>query len=139
MKTLAKGPNSLTPTIGKELQVDAPAWETIEGQTKEYARLAGLMGVEKPPMGSAESWAKLTSSFAGAAEALNKAAIAKDKAAALAAHKVITDSCKECHQEHRSKGRGGPGMGGPPPGGPPPGGPPPGGPPPGGPPPGAGK
>ncbi len=131
MSTLAKGPNSMTPVLGKDLAVDKPDWDVIQGLTKEYARLAGQMGAETPPRGTPESWAKLTGEFAAAAETMNKAAIAKDKAAALAAHQNISNSCKACHQEHRPMGRGGrggPGMGGPPPGGPGMGGPPPGGP-----------
>ena len=43
MVTLAKGPNSLTPVLGKELNEGQPAWETIQGQAKEYARLAAEM------------------------------------------------------------------------------------------------
>lgn len=127
MSKLAKGRNSMTPVIGKDLAVESPDWSTIQVLTGEYARQAARMGPETPPRGSAESWAKLTGEFTAAAETLNKAAVAKDKAAAQAAHKILADSCKACHQEHRPMGRGGrggPGAGGPPPGGP--GGPPPG-------------
>ncbi len=127
MSKLAKGPNSMTPVIGRDLQAEKPDWDTIQGLTKEYARLAAQMGPETPPRGSAESWAKLTTSFTVSADELYKAAMAKDKAAALKAHESIANSCKACHQEHRPQGRGGRGgPGGPPPGGP--GGPPPGGP-----------
>ena len=130
MSRLAKGPNSMTPVIGKDLKAEKPDWDTIQGLTKEYAQLAAQMGPETPPRGSAESWAKLTASFTASAEELNKAAIAKDKETALKAHESIANSCKACHQEHRPQGRGGRGgPGGPPPGGPGgPGGPPPGGP-----------
>ena len=40
MSKLSRGPNSLTPVIGKALEADPPAWDTIVPQTQEYARLA---------------------------------------------------------------------------------------------------
>jgi hypothetical protein len=146
MTKLGKGPNALTPTLGNELKADPPAWETIQGQTREYARLAADMAKYDPPKGSKESWAKHTGDYAESASELDKAAQARDKAAALAAHGELARSCMGCHREHRvmmgPPGGGPPGgfPGGPPPGfGPPPGGPPPGfGPPAGGPPPGFG-
>ena len=135
MIKLARGPNSLTPVLGRELNEAEPPWETVQGQTKEYAKLAAELGQYDSPRGSKESWATLTSAFAASAADMDKAAQAKDKAAALSSHEQINNSCMACHREHR---KGGPGMGGPPggprggfPGGPPPGGP--GGPPPGGP------
>jgi hypothetical protein len=137
MVKLTKGPNSLTPVIGKELETDPPPWETIQAQTKEYAKLAEALGLNDPPKGTRESWATLTADFAATAAELDKAAQARDEDAALAAHGKLEVSCMSCHREHR---RMGPGMGGPPgrgpggfPGGPPPGRPP-GGPPPGAPP-----
>ena len=148
MTKLAKGPNSLTPVLGNELKADQPAWETIQGQTKEYAQLAGELVKYDPPKGSKESWTKLTGEYSAAASELDKAAQAKDKDAALQAHGQVANSCMSCHRQHRTMGPGpggprgkmgppgfGPGgPGGPPPGGP--GGPPPGGFGPGGPPPG---
>ena len=123
MTKLAKGPNSLTPLLERELKQEPPPWETIQGQAKEYALLASELGAHNPPKGSKESWATSTAAYAGSATDLDKAAQAKDKDAALAAHGKLANSCMACHREHR---RMGPGMGGPP-GGPPPGGPRPGG------------
>jgi hypothetical protein len=123
MVRLARGPNSLTPVLGKELKASEPPWETIQGQAGEYARLAADLAKHTPPKGSAESWARLTSEFAGSASELDKVAQAKDKEAALAAYGQLTNSCKACHREHRKMG---PGMGGPSegfPGGSPPGSP----------------
>jgi hypothetical protein len=143
MIKLAKGPNSLAPVLGKELKDNPPPWETIQGQTKDFALLAAALGKNEPPKGSKESWEKLTAAYAGMAAELDRAAQARDSAAALTAHGQLAESCRSCHQEHRKmdRGRGGPPGFGPPPGGPgfgpPPGGPgfgpPPGGPPPGGP------
>ena len=130
MVKLTKGPNSLTPLLGKELKADEPPWETIQGQTKEFAQLAAAMGKNTPPKGHMESWEKLTSAYAEWASDLDQAAQSKSKDAALEAHGKLAGSCMACHQEHREmrKGGGGP-RGGPPPGfgpgGPPPGGGPP--------------
>ncbi len=115
MTRLTKGPNSLTPLLGKELKAESPAWDTIQGQTKEYAQLASEMGKYDPPKGSKDSWDKLTTAYAGLATDLDTAAQAKDKDAALAAHGKITNSCNSCHRQHRAMG---PGMGGPRGGGP---------------------
>jgi hypothetical protein len=116
MGKLTKGPNSLTPVIGKELEADAPDWNTIQPQTDEYARLAAALAQNTPRKWSPESWAKLSAAFSESAGALNKAAKAKNRDAALEAHSQITGSCMECHRQHRM----GPGMGkmgGPPPSG----------------------
>ena len=119
MGKLAKGPNSLTPLIGNELQQDPPPWDTIQGQAKEYAQSAAELGKYDPPKGAKESWAKLTAAFAESGAELERAAMAKDKEAARLSHDQLKNSCNACHQEHRRMGRGG-GPGGPggPPGGP---------------------
>jgi hypothetical protein len=122
MGKLTKGPNSLTPVIGKALEAEAPDWSTIQPQTDEYARLAAAMVKNTPRKGSPESWAKLSAVFGESADALNKAAKAKNRDAALEAHSQITGSCMECHRQHRTMGPGMGRMGGPPPpGGPGPG------------------
>jgi len=105
MGTLSRGPNTLTPMIQKELQADPPDWDAIQPQAAEYAKLTAEMGKFDPPKGSKESWAKLTAAYAESAEALDKAAQAKDQNAAKTAHRKIAASCTECHREHR----GGPG------------------------------
>jgi hypothetical protein len=116
MGKLTKGPNSLTPLIGNELQQDPPPWDTIQGQAKEYAKSAAELGTYDPPRGAKESWTKLTAEFAETGAELEKAAMAKDKAAAILTHDQLKNSCNACHQEHRRMGRGG-GPGGPPQGG----------------------
>lgn len=116
MGRLTKGPNSLTPVIGKELAAAAPDWKTIEPQTDEYARLAAALEKNTPRKGSPESWAKLSAAFTESAAALDKAAKAKDRDAALDAHNELTGSCMECHRQHRGGGPGMGKMGGPPPG-----------------------
>jgi mono/diheme cytochrome c family protein len=91
-------------------------------QTKEYARLAIAMGKNEPPKGTKDSWTKLSTAFANSATALDKAAQAKNKDAALEALGQLQGSCMECHMAHRQMGRG---PGGPPRGGFPKGAPPP--------------
>ena len=104
MTKLTKGPESLTSKIGQELQTDPPAWDTIQPQTKEYLELAATLSKYDPPRGSKESWAKLTGSYTDTAAKLDRAATAKDKAAALEAHTALTQSCNACHREHRMMG-----------------------------------
>ena len=133
MIKLAKGPNSLTPLIGNELNQDPPPWETIQGQTKEYAQSASDLSKYTPRKGSKESWTTLAKAFADLATQLDQAAVAKNKDAAKTAHDQLKNSCNACHQQHRQmgpRGGGGPGGFGPRggPGGPPPGGMPPDGP-----------
>ncbi len=121
MSKLTKGPMSLQSKLGNELQADPPDWDMIQPQAHEYAELAAKMGPLEPTKGSKESWATQTKAYADSAAALDKAAQAKDRDAAMKAHRELANECQGCHREHRG------GVGGPMPGGPPPG---PGGPPP---------
>jgi hypothetical protein len=107
MARLTKGPGSLTPVIRQELQAEQPAWETIQDQTREFVRLAEALGQNEPPKGGKESWAKLTADYAESATALDRAAQARDRDAALAAHGKLASSCMPCHKEHRGFGPGG--------------------------------
>jgi hypothetical protein len=111
MTKLTKGRASLTPVLGNELKQEPPPWETIQSQTREFDRLAAALGQNPPPKGSKESWAELTAAYAASAKDLDRAAQAKDRDAALAAHGKLATSCQACHREHRG---GRPGMGGPP-------------------------
>ena len=85
MVKLNKGPSSLNSLIGQALKAEKPDWDTIQPQTKEYAQLASDMAKHEPAKGSKESWTKLTGEYADLANALDKAAQAKDKAAATGA------------------------------------------------------
>jgi hypothetical protein len=104
MMRIGKGQKPLSPTIGAELQTDPPPWDAIQQETRELSELAaGLRKQKAPPKGTPESWEKLTTAFADAAVALDKAAQGKNKDEALAAHETISKSCKECHNAHRGK------------------------------------
>jgi cytochrome c556 len=52
-------------------------------------------------MGTKESWQKLTAAFATNATTFDHAAQAKDREAAKTAHALLSDSCMQCHREHR--------------------------------------
>jgi len=107
MAKIGKPPQGLTMVIGKELQGEQPAWDTLQPQAKEYAELAVALGKCDPPKGSKESWAKYTGDFAEMATALETAAQEKDREKAKAAHAKLEKSCKECHTAHRGRGPGG--------------------------------
>lgn len=107
MAKLFKGSQSLKDSIGRELNSDSPSWETIQPQVKEFAQLVASLSKYDPPKGSKDSWMKMTASFSESASALERAAEAKNKDDAVAAHAAVSESqtCKACHQAHR----GGPG------------------------------
>jgi hypothetical protein len=118
MRISDRNPQSLTKLLEQELQVNAPDWGTIQPQTAEYAKLAVDLGKLDPPQGSKDSWSQLTAAFADSANALDRAAQAKDVNAARDAQARLGNSCMECHRAHRGRGGfGGPGRRGP--GGPP--------------------
>ncbi len=93
--------NRVHSEIGKELREEPPPWDAIEPQAKEYAQIAASLGQHDPPMGSKESWARLTESFGRSAASLDRAAQARDREAALTAHKTLAKSCQGCHVEHQ--------------------------------------
>jgi cytochrome c556 len=108
MMKVGKGPQALNGAIGRGLEAEQPAWDTLQPQAKEYSQLAADLGRIDPPRGNAKSWKQLTSAYTESAAALDRAAQAKDQSAAKAAHGKLTESCKGCHQEHRQMGpRGG--------------------------------
>jgi hypothetical protein len=108
MGKVARGPQSLTSVIGKELEADPPPWDTIDPQAKELAKLTVALGPLEPPKGSQESWAKHTATYASQATKLVEAVEAKDVDAARDSHSTLSRSCMGCHREHRATG---PGMG----------------------------
>jgi ABC-type phosphate/phosphonate transport system substrate-binding protein len=101
MVKLGKGPQSLMLSVGQELSVDPLPWEKLQSQQKEIKVLIAPLAKLDPPQGSKESWAKLTSKLSDSVGLLDKAVLAKDKEAAVAAHKAMSGICAECHREHR--------------------------------------
>jgi hypothetical protein len=103
MGKLTKGPNSLTTTINKELQVEEPTWDDIKKHSKEFCTFAEALGKNRPPKGDEKSWTKLTDAYNESAKALSEAADKMDKKAAMAAIKKLQSSCMNCHKSHRGK------------------------------------
>ena len=103
MKKLNAGPNSLMANLGKELQQEEPDWAEVQRGAKEFAAFAGHLAENEPPLGSRESWGKLTKKYIDDVKSLEAAARKQDRAAALAAHARLKRSCTACHREHRPK------------------------------------
>jgi hypothetical protein len=101
MVKLNKPPQSLLPQLGQELKADSPVWETIQPQTQEVVRLVTAMSQADPPRGNKDSWKTQTAAYLDSATALEKAAQAKDRDAAVAAQDKMAKSCMGCHREHR--------------------------------------
>src|SRR5262245_22694112 len=100
MTKLHRGADCLRARLGKALKADAPAWDEVQQQTKEFARLAEALGKNKPPQGDKESWERLTDDFGKLAKAMNEAAEKKlkpDEQAALAK----MGNCATCHKAHK--------------------------------------
>jgi hypothetical protein len=115
MTKLGKGPQALQGALDKALRQAEPAWDAVQAQTGEYAKLASELGKLDPPKGSKDSWSKLTLAFAETATELDKSAKANEKDATVSAHADLGSSCMGCHREHRVMGPGGGrGMGRPP-------------------------
>jgi cytochrome c556 len=97
-------PGGIYPSISKELKADDTDWDEVHDQAKTFAKLAAQLGKDTPPVGTPESWAKLTKEYADNARALEDAAAKKDRTAANAARARLGDaSCKSCHTAHRKK------------------------------------
>ena len=98
---LVKGPKAPIAQVKTQLAEASPDWAGLEKLSKEFVDLTADLGKNEPPKGSAESWKKLSDAYYGYAKDLDKAAKAKDKAAAEAAHKKLSTSCKSCHSVHK--------------------------------------
>jgi hypothetical protein len=103
MGKLNKGPNSLCPSIGKDLRADEPKWDDIQKEAKEFATFAEELPKRNPPRGDKANWEKLAKAYAENAKGLDAAAQKKDKPAAQAVHRRLADmkNCNACHDAHR--------------------------------------
>src|SRR5579871_3013012 len=81
MAALNKGPNSMTPLLGKDLRENPPDWDQIQKDAKIVANLVTSLQKKRPPKGEAESWEKLTAAYAENAKVLVAAADKKDQKA----------------------------------------------------------
>src|SRR4051812_21504229 len=103
MNKLHKGANSPLGQLKGALASDSPDWESIQKKTKDFVILGASLAKNDPPKGEKESWKTLSDSYFADAKALDDAAHAKDKAAAQAAQKKLSASCKSCHTAHKGK------------------------------------
>ncbi len=101
MKKVNSKKSGIHPALDPLLKADPVKWDDVSKMTKEYETLAVALGKNKPEKGSANSWAKLSKSYADEAKSLNAAAGKKDTAAAMAAYAKLSKSCQACHEEHR--------------------------------------
>lgn len=95
-------PAGLYPALGRALKAENPAWNEVQAQTKEFAKLAAALGKNTPPKGDPASWQTLTTAYAANAAALEQATEKMDKAAAQSAYlKLGGATCGNCHKAHR--------------------------------------
>jgi cytochrome c556 len=95
---------SATSHLGKvkaQLKKAEPNRTALAKEAKEYAILGAELGKNEPPKGEKESWTKLSEAFLKDAKELEEAVKEKDKAAAEAAVKKLSASCKDCHTAHK--------------------------------------
>jgi hypothetical protein len=107
MFKIGRGPQGLDKALTTALQSETPAWETMQTQAAEYVQLTTDLAKFDPPRGDKESWQKQAVAFGEAAKSLERAAQAKDLAAAKSAQDLLSSSCMQCHNEHKRKGKGG--------------------------------
>jgi cytochrome c peroxidase len=107
MRMFGRNPQALKNSLESSLTASTPAWDVIQTGTAELVKLSDEIVKADPPKGSKESWNKLAGALAATAKNLDKAAQAKDLAAARTANESMGKSCKECHDQHKGGGPGG--------------------------------
>jgi cytochrome c556 len=100
MTKLHRGADCLRARLGKALKAEAPAWDDVQQQTKEFARLAEALGKNRPPQGDKASWERLADEFGKQAKAMNEAAEKKSKAEVQATLAKL-GNCATCHKAHK--------------------------------------
>ena len=106
MVKLHKGADAPLGKIGKELKSDSPDWAAIQKSTKDFVILGASLAKNDPPKGDAASWKTLADQYFADSKALDDAAQAKDRDAAVAAQKRLGGSCKACHTAHKASKKG---------------------------------
>ena len=79
----------------------AGKWEDAEKYAKTLAFFGDNLGKNKPPKGSAESWAKLTKKYQENTKAVYKATEDKNAKEVNKSLGAITSSCGQCHKAHK--------------------------------------
>jgi hypothetical protein len=93
--------------LANKVNADAKAekWEDAQKKSAELKKFGEAIGKNDPPMGSKESWEKLTKKFKEEAEAVDTAAQAKKAGDVDKAVKALLagTNCQNCHKEHKPK------------------------------------
>jgi cytochrome c556 len=92
--------------LKRELDATAPDWEKAREASEKFGGLAADLAKNTPLSGTPDSWRRMVGQHLADARALDDAVRARDKAKLRAAHQRIADSCRTCHQAHRSRGGG---------------------------------
>ena len=106
MVKLHKGANAPLGKIGGALKSDTPDWDAVQKLTKDFVILGASLEKNDPPKGDAASWKTLADQYYADSKALDDAAQAKDRDAAIAAQKKLGGSCKACHTAHKASKKG---------------------------------
>jgi cytochrome c556 len=101
MNKINEGNQAILPRVGSELAEENPPWDAIGVQVKELVQLSDELGKYDPPTGDKESWQQQTKAFTDNTAELERAARARDRDKARAAHKKLEESCASCHKAHR--------------------------------------
>ena len=64
MEKVGRGPTALQGSLVGALKQPQPAWDTIQGKSKEYADLTSQLSKLEPVKGDKDSWSKLSLAFA---------------------------------------------------------------------------
>ena len=104
MKKINYRDTALCPSLGKRLKADAPNWDEVQKDAREFLTSVEALTKNDPPRGERASWTKLTNDYIADARALDGAAQRKDKSATVAAHAKVANPayCNNCHKAHRN-------------------------------------
>jgi hypothetical protein len=103
MGKLHKGANAPLAQLKTQLKSDSPDWDKVQKSTKDFVILGASLAKNDPPKGEASAYKSLATAYFNNAKAIDDAAQAKDKAAADAAFKKLSASCKACHTAHKGQ------------------------------------
>ena len=99
MKSSFGGKTSLKNKISAS--VKGENWDDVKKLAAEFKAHGEALGKNKPKVGDADSWKKLSDAFKTNTDAVADAADNKDAKAVVAALGKI--NCMECHDAHRPK------------------------------------
>ena len=99
MKKGHAGKKALLATITNDLKTEK--WDEVKKSTDIMKVYGETIGDFEPPMGSKESWKKMTDKYKDETTAMSKAADKKDAAGTEKSVKSVQNMCKGCHSAHK--------------------------------------